>query len=191
MVGRVTETHNIRSKNAMKTKRFYRIAGSWIGLFALILLATPAIRAEEGTIPASVTIAEALTVEGLNPLEFGMLTAPSTSEAQWMLYPQEGSALFHYSGDLTSIDPIPNDESHGTFRILGTPNMSVNYTVSVTTDFANANLSLLSVGDSPDSPQVLDANGEVVVNVGGWLSILPGAAIGVHSDAVITMVANY
>lgn len=175
----------------MKTRQFYRIAGSWIVLFALILLATPAIRAAEGVIPANVTIAGApVSVEGVDPLEFGVLTLPSTSEAGWILYPLDG-LLQLYVGDVTSTDLIPNDHHRGRFRISGTAGLSVNFTVEVTTDFADPQLSLLSVGPDQDTPQILDMNGQLELYIGGLLSISPGAAAGVHGDAVITMVANY
>ena len=177
----------------MKTSQFNRIAGSLIVLLAALLLTMPSTRAAEGTIPAGVTIGEALTVQGVDPLEFGLLTVPSTSEAQWMLYPQTGSTLLHYAGDVTSTDPIANDEHQGSFLITGPPNTSVYYTISDWIDFADPNLSLLGVGIFPDgtNPQLLDASGELVVHVGGWLSINPGVAIGAHTDAVITLEANY
>lgn len=174
----------------MKTKRFYRIAGSCIVLLALIILATPAIRAEEGTIPATITIAEGLTIDAVNPLEFGMITAPLNGYAQWIVNPLTGNLVLT-TGDPTSADLIANDHIRGTFRIYGTSGLSVNFTVTVTTDFADPQLSLLSVQAEPPSPQILDINGQLEVLVGGTLGIDPGVASGEHNDAVITMVANY
>ncbi len=174
----------------MKTNRLIRIAGSCIVVFAAVLLAMSSIRAAEGVIPASVLINEPLEVLGVAPLEFGVLTPPSSSEAQWWLDATGGSSLAHYFGDVTSTDPIANDESRGRFQILGPPSTSVNYTVSVTIDFADPQLSLLSVETSQSSPQILDINGQLEVYIGGLLSINPGVATGAH-DALITMVANY
>ncbi|MHC4642287.1 MAG: DUF4402 domain-containing protein [Planctomycetota bacterium] len=173
----------------MKTKRFYRIAGSCIVAFALILLAMSSIRAEEGTIPASVTITEALTVEGVNSLEYGVFTAPQSSLTNWIMSPVDGS--LSQTGDISSTDLDPADHNRGSFRILGSPGMSVYYTVAVTTDFADPYLNLVVVGAYPSSPQLLDTNGELVLQIGAQLNIMPQVAEGVHNDAVITLVANY
>jgi hypothetical protein len=173
----------------MNTRRLVRIAGFLIILFVALLLAMPAIRAAEGTIPASVTISEAVTVQGVDPLEFGMLTAPQNAATFWTLI--AANNYLNQSGDLTSTDLIPSDHSRGSFQIFGTPDLSVNFTLSVTTDFADPELILFSPQVYPASPQLLDANGTLVVQVGAALQINPAAAAGVHNDAVITMVANY
>jgi hypothetical protein len=176
----------------MYARRFDRIAGFLIILFAALLLATPSIRAGEGTTPASVTIAEPITVTGVDPLDFGDLTAPTTSVSTWTVSSLDGT--MSQTGDLTSTDLYANDHNRGSFQILGTPFLTVNFTVTVSTDFADPNLSLTAVEVYPSSPQSLPDNGGVGlldVQVGGQLSINPGVAAGVHNDAVITMVANY
>ena len=167
------------------------IVGLLLAGVAAFVLPT-SIEADTGTIQANVTVAEAIAVAGVDALVFGLLSAPSTGSDTWTVNATNGPLV--QGGATSSVDLDLVDHSRGSFTIgaVGAASESVTYSVAVTTDFGDGSLSLGALQMDPPSPSLLDAITEdLTVLIGGTLTISAGAAPGLHSDAVITMTADY
>jgi len=157
------------------------------GALAFMLTSTP--QAADGTIQANVSVATVVTVTGVDALVFGLISAPSTGTEAWTVNAANGPLV--KSGASSSADLDLADHSRGSFTVSGDALASVAYSCAVTTNFSDANLSLLSCSVSPASPTALSGTGALTVLIGGQLQIGFGAAPGLHADAVVTLSADY
>ncbi len=162
-------------------------------MVAVVAFALPTAHAAEGQIISTVTIecaAEVLSNGGA--LDFGYLAAPSIGTDFWTVTPFNG-ALLEHTGDGNGFDFLDGDHSKGGFTIIGSELMI--YSVTVGADFSDPNLHLFNLTLDPPSPQDPGlGNGdclEMNISVGGMLEVWPGAAQGLHNDAVIIIQADY
>lgn len=138
---------------------------------------------------ANGTLERPLEISSDSNLFFGNFIPPSSAVDTWTLRESDGT-LEKTGGTGDSQDQYPDDHYRGRLRISGSPNAEVDYSFAVIQDFADANLSLTSIGISPPSPLSLDSLGVSVIEAGGVLNIAPGAASGVHT-ATIEVTAKY
>lgn len=187
--------YNIRNDKEyyeMKTQQITRCVCTVLVIIAVMAYILPPIRAAEGTIDASVLILIPLQVNGIDALGFGTLTPPTNPLvcAVWTLNAFNGLTLT--SGQ--SEDPLIGDHGRGMFRLIGALGVTVTYSVAVTTQFGDPDLTL-TVSDAnvnPASTSALDAStGILEVQFGGVLEICSDVVIKTHNDAVVTMTANY
>ena len=176
----------------MKTQQITRCVCTVLVIFAVIAFMLPPIRAADATINATAEIWIPVEVHGLDALIFGTLTPPTDPFecAFWTLNAFDGLTLTSGEGE----HPVA-DHSRGKFRIIGEPGKSVSYSVAVTNDFGDPDLTLTvstSSDVNPASRSALDAStGELEVEVGGVLEICSNVLVKFHNDAVITMTADY
>jgi hypothetical protein len=126
-------------------------------------------------------------------LDFGLLAAPTNGWCDaWTVSPINGDPLLH-DGFGNGVDFLPGDHSTGSFSLTGSE--LIYYYVYVSTDFSDPYLTLYGLTLDPLSPQdPSPANhncDELDISVGGTLDVCEGVATGLHTDAVITIVANY
>ena len=177
----------------MKTQQITRCVCIVLVIFAVAAFLLPPVRAAEGTIDASVTISIPLEVAPVDVLGFGTLTPPTDLNvcAFWTLNAFNGLTLTSGEGE----DPVALDHGRGSFRITGDPGATVSYTVAVSKQFGDPDLTL-TVTDANVNPlsgaQILDATtGILLVEFGGVLQICDEVVVKTHNDARITMTANY
>lgn len=184
---------NDKEHYEMKTQQITRCVCTVLVIFAVVAFMLPPIRAAEGTIDASVTISIPLEVNPVDVLGFGTLTPPTDLNvcAFWTLNAFNGLVLTSGEGE----DPVALDHGRGMFRLTGDPGAAVTYSLAVTTQFGDADLTLTVSADNVNPASgavVLDATtGILEVQFGGVLQICDEVAIKTHNDARITMTANY
>lgn len=177
----------------MKTQQITRCVCTVLVIFAVMAFMLSPIRAAEGTIDASVEISIPLEVIPVDALGFGTLTPPTDPNvcAFWTLNAFNGLTLTSGEGE----DPVALDHGRGMFRLIGDPGAAVTYSFAVTTQFADADLTLTVSADNVNPASgavVLDAStGILEVQFGGVLQICDEVVVKTHNDAVITMTANY
>jgi len=177
----------------MKKIHFVKLAIISLMMVGLLAFVPTNVQAVTGTIGSSVTLEcpVEITTNG-GDLAFGYLSAPSTGDAcdVWVVS-SAVAALGHPSG--TGVDFDPADHSRGDFELTGSE--PIYYSVAVTTDFGDGFLTLSDL--TTDTPTGVDPSPgtteclTVTVHVGGTLTVCPGVLPGTHSDAVITITANY
>lgn len=177
----------------MKTQQITRCVCTVLVIFAVVAFLLPPIRAADGTIDASVEISIPLEVIPVDVLGFGTLTPPtSTVEcAFWTLSAFDGLVLTSGEGE----DPVDLDHGRGMFRLIGDPGAAVTYSVEVTTQFGDPDLTLTVSADNVNPPTgtviLDDITGILEVQFGGVLQICDEVVVKTHNDARITMTANY
>ena len=194
--GRAITNFNIRNDKEyyeMKTQQITRCVCTVLVIFAVVAFLMPPIRAVEGTINARVEISIPLEVNPVDVLGFGTLTPPTSSGACafWTLSAFDGLVLTSGEGE----DPVALDHGRGMFRLIGDPGVAVTYSVEVTTQFADPDLTLTvsSSNVNPPTGTVIldDISGILEVQFGGVLEICDEVVVKTHNDAVITMTASY
>ena len=200
--------NQLTNQSGLKSKCVFQKMSSLKTLIfvpALFLLA-PQLFGQDAEAPDSVKLASMdpqivglsvqsipLTIDGIDALTFGTLTPPTNPLecAIWILSAVDGLTLTSGEGE----DPVALDHSRGMFRLIGAPGATVTYSVAVTTQFADPDLSLTVSADNVNPATgtvILDAStGVLEVYLGGVLEICPGVVIASHNDAVITLTANY
>lgn len=146
--------------------------------------------AAEGSISSTVHIANPVVVQGNGSLSFGYLSAPTNGVCDfWTIDPQTGTMT--HDGGGNGVDFIADDHSEGDFIIIGgyIDGEMVNYTVDLTNDFADPYLTLHDISAYPSGP--FELNNPKMIMIGGTLEVCPGAEALLHTDAVITLTANY
>ena len=177
----------------MKTQQITRCVCTVLVIFAVVAFLMPPIRAVEGTIEARVEISIPLEVNPIDALGFGTLTPPTDLVvcAFWTLSAFDGLVLTSGEGE----DPVAGDHGRGMFRLIGDPGATVSYSVEVTTQFGDPDLTLTVSADNVNPPTgavILDATtGKLEVQFGGILQICDEVVVKTHNDAVITMTASY
>lgn len=178
----------------MKTKHFTTLVMACLLMAGLLAFVATNTKAVTGTIGSTVTIecAVEITSNG-GSLDFGYLAAPGNGQCDvWTVSPLNGVGLVH-SGSGNGTDFVSGDHSAGSFSLTGSE--PITYSVEVTTPFSDNFLILSNLTLDPTSPQdPSPTTGDCVtipVAVGGDLEVCPGAAQGIHNDAVITITANY
>lgn len=191
----ITNVNNRNDKEyyEMKTQQITRCVCTVLVIFAVAAFLLPPIRAAEGTIDASVTISIPLEVNPVDVLGFGTLTPPTDPNvcAFWTLSAFDGLVLTSGEGE----DPVALDHGRGMFRLIGDPGAAVTYSVAITTQFADPDLTLTVSADNVNPPTgtviLDDITGILEVQFGGVLEICDEVVVKTHNDAVITMTANY
>ena len=145
-----------------------------------------AAQAAEGTVASTVSIAIPVVVTGDSDLVFGVFTAPSTGTQTWTIAASDG-ALTTGGGD--GVDLFNDDHGAGGFTIDGENDAVITYSVDITTNFGGTGTTLSALTLNPTSTTALNSSGELVVGVGGTVTLTDLAATG--SAALITMTANY
>ena len=173
----------------MKKRHFATLAL----MVAVVAFVLPTAHGADGQISSTVTIecpAEVIAVGG--SLDFGYLAAPTTGCDLWTVTPMNGDPLGH-SGAGDGYDFLPSDHSKGSFSIRGSE--PITYSVDIGTQFGDPNLTLQDLTLDPLSPQDPSPTSQecltLDISVGGTLEVCPGAASGLHNDAVILITANY
>lgn len=177
----------------MKTQQITRCVCTVLVIFAVAAFLLPPIRAAEGTIGARVEISIPIEVNPVDVLGFGTLTPPTDLVvcAFWTLSAFNGLVLTSGEGE----DPVALDHGRGMFRLIGDPGASVTYSVAVTQQFADPDLTLTVSADNVNpltGAVALDATtGILEVQFGGVLQICDEVVVKTHNDARVTMTANY
>ncbi len=178
----------------MKTKHLTRLVMVSLLMAGLLTFVATSTKAITGTIGSTVNIECAVEIASNGgSLDFGYLAAPGNGLCDvWTVSPINGVGLVH-SGTGNGTDFLSGDHSAGSFTLTGSE--PIIYSVAVTTDFSDGNLTLSNLTLDPLSPQdPSPMTGDCLtlpVSVGGDLQVCPGAAQGLHNDAVITITANY
>ncbi len=178
----------------MKTKHLTRLVMVGLLMAGLLTFVATSTKAITGSISSTVTIECAVEIAANGgSLDFGYLAAPGNGNCDvWTISTTDGASLGH-SGSGNGTDFLGSDHSRGSFTLTGSE--PITYSVAVSTQFSDGNLTLSNLTLSPTSPQdpspSTGACTTLPVAVGGDLQVCPGAAQGLHNDAVITITANY
>ncbi len=180
----------------MRTRNKIKYAALGLALLGAAALVAPSVYAADDSVNANVTIAEAVTVAGVDTMEFGTIAASTSG----------GSNEFEVDCDDTTTGPTLGGNGAwlsqigvqaATFSVTGVNGELVDYTASIANNFTDPDVVLTLTGTHPTDGGLCNSllsaatTADATVAVAGKINVAQGTSNGAKGGASINLVANY